>query len=227
MAVLVFRHVLHEPCGRIGAVLDSRNIEWSYADLWKSSQEDVCVDRATGLIVMGGPMSVNDPLPWLRLEESYIRQAISARIPILGLCLGAQLLAKCLGARVSPLGRKEIGWHPIRLREPAWNDPLFSGLQPVELVFQWHGDTFGLPSGAEWLAENDLCPNQAFRYGSNCYGLQFHPEVTPQIIATWLQQDSACGDLREVEGLIDPEENQVTGGRIGDPFVRTLVRPFV
>ena len=102
------------------------------------------------------------------------------------------------------MARKEIGWYPIRLETAALSDPLFAGLQPVETVFEWHGETFDLPAGAERLAASDLCPNQAFRCGSNLYGVQFHPEVTPEVIASWCEEDMACGDLREAEGPIDP-----------------------
>jgi GMP synthase-like glutamine amidotransferase len=205
MAVLIFRHVPFEPAGRIADSLDERGIEWRYVDLWQSAGEPLPVDQAQALVVMGGPMSVNDPLPWLREEERYVTRAISSGVPVLGVCLGAQLLARCLGAQVSPMARKEIGWYPIRLREPAMADPLFHGLQPEEIVFHWHGESFSLPAGAEWLAESELCGRQAFRHGSNLYGLQFHPEVTPEIIRMWCREDANCGDLREAEAPIDPQ----------------------
>jgi GMP synthase (glutamine-hydrolysing) len=171
------------------------------------------VDQAQALIVMGGPMSVNDPLPWLRQEERYLVQAISSGVPVLGICLGAQLLAKSLGSRVYPMGHKEIGWYSIRFTEAAAADPLFEGLPREEIVFEWHGDTFDLPAGAEKLAESDLCGNQAFRCGTNLYGLQFHPEVTPEIIDSWCCEDNNCGDLREAPGPIDPTAHE---SRIGE-----------
>lgn len=205
MAVLIFRHVPLEPAGRICDSLDERGIEWRYVDLWRSFDHLLPVDQAQALVSMGGPMSVNDPLPWLRQEEQYLTRAICGGVPVLGICLGAQLLAKCLGAQVKPMPGKEIGWYPVRLREPAMEDPLFRGLQREETVFHWHGETFGLPAGAEWLVESDLCGNQAFRHGSNLYGLQFHPEVTPEMIDLWCREDANCGDLREAEGPIDPE----------------------
>jgi len=208
MAVLVFRHVPFEPLGRIADALDSHGMEWRYLDLWQTPEGDLQVEQAQALVFMGGPMSVNDGLPWLREEERCIVRAISSGVPVLGICLGAQLLAKCLGSRVYPMGHKEIGWYPIRLREAARSDPLFGELRRTETVFHWHGETFGLPEGAEWLAESDLCPHQAFRCGSYLYGLQFHPEVTPEIISSWCVEDMNCGDPRETEGPPDPEAHQ-------------------
>jgi GMP synthase (glutamine-hydrolysing) len=208
MSILAFRHGPFEPLGMIADAMDLRGIEWRYVNLWESPRDDVPVEQAQALVVMGGPMSANDPFPWLRQEERYITRAISSGVPVLGVCLGAQLLAKCLGARVFPMGRKEIGWYPVRFTEAALSDPLFEGLPPQETLFHWHGDTFDLPAGAVKLAESDICPNQGFRSGSNLYGLQFHPEVTPQIIASWVHEDLSCGDLREAEGPIDPEAHK-------------------
>jgi GMP synthase-like glutamine amidotransferase len=215
MAIVVFRHGPNEPLGRFAGVLASRGIEWHYIDLWKYPGEDLRVDQAQAVVSLGGSMSVNDPLPWLRQEERYLVRAISSGVPVLGICLGAQLLAKCLGARVYAMHRKEIGWHPIRLREAALADPLFAGLQPVEMEFHWHGDTFDLPAGSQWLAGSDLCPHQVFRFGSDVYGLQFHPEVTPEIIASWCREDQSCG-AREATGTIDPAVHQTRMSEIAE-----------
>jgi GMP synthase (glutamine-hydrolysing) len=208
MAVLVFRHGPSDSLGRIAYALDVHGMEWRYVDLWTSPVENLPVDEAQALVIMGGPMSANDSLPWLRQEERYIGRAISSGIPVLGVCLGAQLLAKCLGAKVYPMRRKEIGWYPVRFTEAGLNDPLFHGLPAEETVFEWHGETFDLPAGAEKLAGSELCGNQAFRSGSNLYGLQFHPEVTPDIISSWCREDESCGELREAEGVIDPFARQ-------------------
>jgi GMP synthase (glutamine-hydrolysing) len=202
--IFAFRHVAFEPVGMIADALDARQIEWRYVDLHDCPDVQLPVETAQALIVMGGPMSVNDPLSWLRLEESYIVRAISSGVPVLGICLGAQLLAKCLGARVYPMPHKEIGWYPVRLTEAGRQDPLLEPLASEEISFHWHGETFDLPEGAAHLATSSLCPHQAFRHGDNLYGLQFHPEVTPEIIASWCRQDQTCGDPRETEDAIDP-----------------------
>ena len=125
------------------------------------------------------------------------------RRPILGICLGAQLIARAMGAAVYSNRANEIGWYDLRFTDAAAGDPLFQGLS-VETVFHWHGETFDLPPGAELLASSDLCRNQAFRLGDRVYGLQFHLEVTPEMIADWCTQDDNCGDLRELQSVIDP-----------------------
>jgi GMP synthase-like glutamine amidotransferase len=151
-------------------------------------------------------MSVNDDLAFLRREMEFIRQAIQQRQPILGICLGAQLIARALGATVRRNSAKEIGWYGLHFTEAAGNDRLFHGLSPAT-VFHWHGETFDLPPGAELLASSDLCRNQAFRIGAGVYALQFHLEVTPEMIADWCVQDENAGDVRELEAVIDPSFN--------------------
>ena len=130
------------------------------------------------LIVMGGPMSVNDEadFPWLALEKSFIRQTVTAGKPVLGICLGAQLIASAMGARVYPNPVKEIGWLPIQAEATSGEDK-FQFPTEVE-VFHWHGDTFDLPTGAVRLAASEACTNQAFQLGSSVLGLQFHLETT-------------------------------------------------
>jgi GMP synthase (glutamine-hydrolysing) len=216
--VLVFRHGLSGPIGLLGDALALRQIEWRYVDLWVSPEEDPLVEDAQAVVSLGGPMSVNDSLPWLRREERYINRAISSGVPVLGICLGAQLLAKCLGARVGPMRRKEIGWYPVRFTAAGLEDRLFRGLSPEQTFFHWHGENFDLPAGAERLAESDLCANQAFRAGSSLYGLQFHPEVTAEIIGSWCDEDAACGELREAEGDIDPKAHRAEMGEVAGQF---------
>ncbi len=135
-----------------------------------------------------------------------IRLAMAQRKPVLGICLGAQLIARAAGATVRRNPAKEIGWFGLRFTGAAANDRLFQGLSD-ETVFHWHGETFDLPDGAELLASSELCRNQAFRIGEEVYGLQFHLEVTPAMIADWCVQDENCGDVRELESVIDPYFN--------------------
>ena len=204
--ILAFRHVAFEHLGRISDSLTSHDLECEYIDL-PSGSAPPDIERAAGLIFMGGPMSANDEEPYIWQEIEIIRRAVSFGKPILGVCLGAQLIAKALGARVFPNPVKEIGWYPVHWTDAAAGDPLLHGLSGSDTVFHWHGETFDLPRGAELLASSELCRHQAYRVGTNIYGLQFHLEVTPEMIADWLRQDANCGDLREITAPIDPGAN--------------------
>ena len=207
MRVVVFRHVPFEGLGLIQPALDEGRVAVEFADLFRDDAPEPDVAGAAGLILMGGPMSANDNLPYLRREMDYIRQAAERGQPVLGVCLGAQLAAQALGARVYRNPVKEIGWFDVYLTEAGRQDPLLCTLGVPETVLEWHGDTFDLPSGAEWLARSEGCRNQAFRLGSSLYGLQFHLEVTPEMIVDWCAQDANCGDVRELDGPIDPYRN--------------------
>ena len=205
MKVLIFRHVPFEGPGYIGPILEDRGIGIDFADLYRPGEPDPDPAGYAGLIVLGGPMSANDPLPYLEREQTMIARAAAAGQPLLGICLGAQLIARALGAEVRRNPQKEIGWFDIHFTTAAAGDPLFAGIRGPETVFHWHGDTFGIPPGAERLAWSQACANQAFRAGSNIYGLQFHIEVTPAMIADWQTQDANCGDICELSSPLDPD----------------------
>jgi GMP synthase-like glutamine amidotransferase len=134
------------------------------------------------IVIMGGPMSVHDEdrLDWLRTEKRYLRQAVDAGTRLLGVCLGAQLLAEVLGGRVMPNDGREIGWFPVRLTAAGADSSLFSGFGPEFPAFHWHGETFSIPPGAAWVAESDACRHQAFEARGRIVGLQFHLETTPE-----------------------------------------------
>jgi GMP synthase-like glutamine amidotransferase len=207
MHIVAFRHVPFEGLGLIAESLEAHGIDVVYADLYLPAAPLPDVASAAGLIFMGGPMSANEGLPYLAQEARFIRQAVEAGQPVLGVCLGAQLIARALGAAVRRNPVKEIGWFDIHLTEAGGADPLFHGLARSENVFHWHGETFDLPPGAAHLAYSNACTNQAFRVGTTVYGLQFHLEVTPAIIADWCVQDANCGDVRELDRAIDPRHN--------------------
>ncbi|MGD0873087.1 MAG: type 1 glutamine amidotransferase [Bryobacteraceae bacterium] len=207
MKILAFRHAPFEGAGLIAAALEERGISLDYADLYCPAAPAPSIASYDGLISLGGPMSANDPLPFLDLERQLISQAIAARQPLLGICLGSQLIARALGADVHRNPVKEIGWFDVRFTPAASTDPLFSSLAAPESIFHWHSDTWDLPPGATLLASSDACPNQAFRAGPHIYGFQFHLEVTPAMIADWQLQDENCGDVRELPAPIDPHHN--------------------
>jgi GMP synthase-like glutamine amidotransferase len=211
---LVFRHTPIDDLGLIASALADRGILHQYADLYAHPCAELLVSEADALVFMGGPMSANDNLPYLQREIQYIRDASERGQMVLGVCLGAQLIAKALGASVHANSVKEIGWAPVTFTPTAESDPLFAGLHEAEIIFHWHAETFTLPPGAELLASSDACQHQAFRLGSRIYGLQFHLEVTPPMIAEWCRQDEACGDAREVTHPIDPYAHAIRSGEL-------------
>jgi GMP synthase (glutamine-hydrolysing) len=206
MRVLIFRHVPFEGAGRLETALRDAGMAFDYADLYRDAAPVRDPAEYGALVFLGGPMSVNDGLEYLRREEDCIRSAVSRGVPVLGICLGAQLIARALGAPVRRNPAKEIGWFEVRFTAAAAEDRLFHGIGE-ETFFHWHGETFDLPAGAELLASSDLCRNQAFRIGERVYGMQFHPEVTPEMIADWCEQDENCGDVRELSAPLDPYYN--------------------
>ncbi len=162
------------------------------------------------LAVMGGPMNVYEyhRYPWLRREKVFLERAVSASVPSLGVCLGAQLLADVLGAEITRNPQVEIGWHAVRVTAAARESALVGHLPAEFIAFHWHGDTFEMPPGATRLAESDACPNQAFDYGSCILGLQFHLEYSVESIETMLAQ---CGD-ELVDGPFVQNPSQIRAG---------------
>ncbi|MEN6406465.1 MAG: gamma-glutamyl-gamma-aminobutyrate hydrolase family protein [Thermoguttaceae bacterium] len=203
--VLILRHMVHEAGGTLEEALARAKLDFRYVDLYRSAPDQLPFDRASSLIVLGGAMNVDqvEQYPFLANETRWIQQAMSAKLPVLGVCLGAQLLAKSLGAKVYPNSVKEIGWHPVEFTAAAAGDPLFAQ-QGERIVFQWHGDTFDLPIGATLLARSRTCKHQAFRFGRLAYGLQFHIEMTATMIDSWLKDTENCQELAELD-YVDPQ----------------------
>jgi GMP synthase-like glutamine amidotransferase len=147
------------------------------------------VKEYTLLVVMGGPMNVyeEDVYPFLAQETRIIREALEQDRPMIGFCLGAQLMAKASGVMVSKGPKKEIGWYAVRLTDQGTKDPFLKSFPEEFFVFQWHGDTFHLPDGAVRLVSSEDYLNQAMRIGTNSYGFQFHFEITKDMISEWLE----------------------------------------
>ena len=188
MKALVLQHIACEPPGVFEDILIERDAAIHRVEL---DEGDRLPDwRDFDLIVaMGGPMSVNDEHehPWLADEKRLIREAVSAGMAYWGACLGVQLLASALGARVYAGSQPEVGVLPVTLTDEGMSDAVLGGL-PRELPsLQWHGDTFDLPDGAVLLASSPAYPHQAFRYGRAAYGIQFHVEVTATMAREWAQ----------------------------------------
>lgn len=194
MRILVLQHIACEPPGEYEEVILERGIEIRRVEL---DQGESLPDRRgfDAIVAMGGPMSVTDDaeLPWLADEKVLIEEAVRAGVPYWGVCLGAQLLAASLGARVYAGPAPEVGLMTVRTTDDAAADPVFAGL-PRELpALQWHGDTFELPEGATHLAGSDAYANQAFRWGDSAYGVQFHLEVSEALAEEWVSE----GEYRE------------------------------
>jgi len=176
----IFQHVPFEGPGSIAAWLQTQGARTRYthfhADAVLPSLKEVDL-----LIVMGGPMSVNDVavLPWLADEKQFIAEAIAAGKPVVGICLGAQLIAAALGSRIYPGLQKEIGWFDIVARPVMEHEAHLLRLPETTRVFHWHGETFAIPEGATRLAGSSGCANQVFQYGKRVVGLQCHLETTP------------------------------------------------
>jgi GMP synthase (glutamine-hydrolysing) len=202
--VLILRHFLNEPAGSLETALTDAGLTFEYVDLFKNVPKEIPLAQAGGLVVLGGTMNVDevDKYPFLARDVGWIQAAVAGELPMLGICLGAQLLAKAMGARVYPNRHREIGWYPIELTPQTADDALF-GQVDMQMTFQWHGDTFDMPSGAVHLACSPLCENQAFRYGPRAWGLQFHIEMTAKMVNDWVREADWSGELARWN--VDPQ----------------------
>ncbi len=203
--VLVVRHSRTEEAGTLLPHLTARGIAVRHVRIDEGDELPERPDGLSGLVLMGGTMSVNDPLPWIERECALVRRAIDAGLPVLGVCLGGQIIAKALGARVRRNPVPEIGWYPVRRVPAPGGDPWFApGLAEFE-VLHWHGETFDLPPGAERVLESDLCANQGFVLGDRVLGLQCHVEMTAEMVRTWVDVHRETLE-RGGPGIQSPEE---------------------
>jgi GMP synthase-like glutamine amidotransferase len=186
MRILVLQHIACEPPGVFEDVLVERGADLHRVEL-DEGEPLPALDGFDAVVAMGGPMSVNDEAehPWLVAEKALVRDAVERDVPFWGSCLGVQLLAASLGARVHAGPAPEVGVLPVHLTAAAATDPVFAGLPETLPTLQWHGDTFELPEDAVLLATSPAYPNQAFRVGRSAYGVQFHVEVTTELSHEW------------------------------------------
>lgn len=206
--VAIFQHASDVGPGFFKSWLDQQGLPSQIVEPYRGADVPADARAFSGICLMGGPMSVNDPLPWLDDELRLVRAADAARVPVIGHCLGGQLIAKAFGAPVRRHGVKEIGWGEVRVTDPAlaarWlGEPAGVAYE----MFQWHGDTFALPPGARNFLASALCDRQAYvieREGFAHLGMQFHCEMTPALIEAW------TGDPVWIEEVTT--ERRETGG---------------
>lgn len=186
--ILILTHTDHCTPGHLAQVLRAQQYDYRVLRVDRGELAGVDLDRPKAVAIMGGAMSVNDPLPWLAAEIEAIRHFLQRDIPIIGHCLGGQLLAKALGAEVQAMAFQEVGWQRLQQTSHAADSPWFSHLPAEFELFQWHGDTFDLPPGAKHLLSNSWCQNQAFAWGDKVLALQSHPEMTAELVDLWLTE---------------------------------------
>lgn len=183
--VRIFRHVACEGPGYLGDCLSRASIPYQTVCIDEGIAVPPSLDDVSGLIFMGGGMNVTDPLQWIEDEKALIRRAVKQNIPVLGICLGAQLMSTALGGSITHGPGMEIGWHCLQPIAGAENSPWLENLSFPVTAFHWHADTFSIPPGAQNLLRSDCRPNQAFAI-SNSLALQFHPEMTEDMVREWL-----------------------------------------
>ncbi|HVB62899.1 MAG TPA: type 1 glutamine amidotransferase [Ktedonobacteraceae bacterium] len=203
--VLALQQVWDDPPGVLGTIMEAYDIACDVVKVEEAPIPDLSGYDA--LIALGGPQNADedDIHPYLTEEKSLLRRAVAQDIPFLGMCLGGQLLARALDAPVTRRHYAEIGFFEVQLTEEGRRDPLFDGLPGYQQALHWHEDTFGIPAGAVRLATSDGAKNQAFRFGRRAYCLQYHIELTPSMLDTWLRYPEYKQELIRIAGPDAPE----------------------
>ena len=202
-----FQHVPFEDLGTIREWIESHGHSLGVTQFFRNSTLPK-IEDIDWLIVMGGPMGVYDEnmFPWLVKEKKFISDAIRHNKKVIGVCLGAQLIASALDAQVYPNTQKEIGWFPVRVTLDGKSSSLFKNIPQQFTAFHWHGDTFDLPEGAHWLAESEACKHQAFSFNKHVLGLQFHLEIELNNVELLVQN---CGNELQKAPFIQPAESML------------------
>ena len=200
--ILVCQHVAYEILGTLNPLLKNRGFRIQYVNFGRHPEQQPAIDKYHALIILGGPMNVDETkrYPHLAYEIKMIEQAMKLNIPVLGICLGAQLIARALGAKVSKNPQAEIGWYDINKTKLGEEEHVFKHFSANEKIFEWHSDTFEIPNGAAHLASSPTCDSQAFCYGENIYGFQFHLEVDQAMIERWMKLPNHSKELLNLKG---------------------------
>ncbi len=206
--VIIFQHVAHKILGTLNPNLKQSGLRIRYINFDRNPHESPDISKYNALIVLGGHMGVyeSDKYTHIKTECRLIEDALKKNIPILGICLGSQLLAHVLGATVKKHSIREVGWCDVNFLESAKDDPFFAHYNQSEKLFQLHGDTFDIPKSATQMAYSEQCNSQAFKYGENAYGLQFHLEVDSLMIERWLTYEQ---NLKDVHDTLGPNAKEI------------------
>lgn len=228
---IVLQHTPTEGPERVGELCARRGLELDVRHVYRGDAIPADLASDEILIVMGGPMGVGDVgdarYPFLAREIALLETAAAGDRPVLGICLGAQLLAAAAGARVYPATRREVGWAPVDFIGTA-REPALAGIRAREVMLHWHGDTFDLPRGAVHLASTEICPHQAFRLGTRLFALQFHCELAAETIASWVREDADFVALANGPGggqriLADTALHAPGAGSVGDRLLGNIL----
>lgn len=220
--VAIFQFSPTEGPGHLAEFLDARSIPWQLIRIDEGHAVPTSTAELSGIAMMGGPMSVNDPLPWIPQLHGLIREAVERDVPLLGHCLGGQLMATALGGRVTDNHCKEVGWHAVVIESREAAQPWFGDMAGFT-TFQWHYQTFSIPPGATRVLGNQYCANQAFVLGPHI-GFQCHIEMTAAMVRTWCEGDAdeinAAGtapSIQPVRHILDECEDRVASlNRVAD-----------
>ena len=228
----IFRHIDCEGPGYLAEVLERHDVPWQLIAIDAGDSVPETLGHCSGLVFMGGSMSVNDTLPWIDRELALIRQAQAIDMPVLGHCLGGQLISKALGGAVTRNTVKEIGWHPVRRRTNATAEHWLQGAPDEAILFHWHGETFSLPAGAECILESEHCSHQAFVIG-NTLALQCHVEMLAPMVGEWAQRyrhelDAPAPAVQSAAQMTDDIDARIRGAqRVADVLYERWLQPLL
>ena len=209
-AVAVFRFSDTEGPGHFATFLDHHRVPWRLVKLDEGEVVPASSEPFAGLAFMGGPMSANDSLPWTRPVLDLIRDAVQRGVPVIGHCLGGQMLARAAGGEVKGNAVKEIGWNLVRVEDTPLARRWFGDDLREFTTFQWHGETFTIPPGGERILTGHYCSNQAYVVGERHLGLQCHVEMTPEMIASWIASGRSEIEANLASPAVQPIE-RITG----------------
>ena len=230
--VRIFRHISCEGPGYFAEVLEHYNIPFELVCIDKGEMPPPQIDDVSALVFMGGPMSVNDDLPWIKQELTLIKKAVNVDLPVLGHCLGGQLISKALGGAISANPVKEIGWLPVQKIMGEQANNWLSGFSNDTPLFHWHGETFSIPEGATTILKSQHCAHQGFVLG-NTLALQCHVEMTAPMVSEWasLYKDELTKPSETVQNYEDMisglEEKVVNLQNAADVLYRRWLRPIL